>query len=129
LAGPRTETDLEIDPNSIQVAGITNGSYKSTPYKRPSIFTTIDYDYNGKYLLSIIARRDQSSTFSSKNSVAFFKSILGGWIVSKEDFFKKDGLINFLKIKGSYGTLGNDVAPSNAYREQLVTSTYVLIIR
>lgn len=125
LAGPRTQTDLEIDPNSAQVAGVTNGSYKSTPYNRPSLFTTIDYDFKGKYLLSFIARRDQSSRFSSKNSVAFFKSILGGWIVSDEDFWKKDGFFNFLKIRGSYGTLGNDIAPADAYRELLVSSTYV----
>ncbi len=126
LAGPRSATDLELDPNSELIPGITNGSYKSTPYKRPSIFSTIDYDYEGKYLVSFIARRDQSSSFSSKNSVAFFKSLLGGWIISKEDFFTKDGLVNFLKVKASYGTLGNDVAPSNAYRSLLTgEGTYV----
>jgi TonB-linked SusC/RagA family outer membrane protein len=120
LTGLPTATDLEIDPNSPPLAGIvTNGSYKSTPYKRPSLFATLDYNFKEKYLLSFIFRRDQSSSFSEKNSVAYFKSILGGWLVSQEDFFNKDGIVNFLKIKGSYGTLGNDVAPSNAYRSQL----------
>ena len=120
LTGLPTATDLEIDPNSPPLAGIvTNGSYKSTPYKRPSLFATLDYNFKEKYLLSFIFRRDQSSSFSEKNSVAYFKSILGGWLVSQEDFFNKDGVVNFLKIKGSYGTLGNDVAPSNAYRSQL----------
>jgi TonB-linked SusC/RagA family outer membrane protein len=105
---------------------ITTGSYKSTPYKRPSFFGTIDYNYKEKYLLSFIFRRDQSSSFSSKYSVAYFSSILGGWIVSQEDFFKKDGLVNFLKIKGSYGTLGNDVANANSYRPLLTgEATYV----
>ncbi|RAR72933.1 SusC/RagA family TonB-linked outer membrane protein [Flavobacterium aciduliphilum] len=105
---------------------ITNGSYKSTPYKRPSLFTTIDYDYKGKYLLTFIGRRDQSSRFSSKYSVAYFKSILLGWVLSNEDFFNKDLPINFLKLKASYGTLGNDVAPANAYRGLLTgEATYV----
>ena len=118
--GLPTAIDLEIDPNSEPLAGIvTNGSYKSTPYKRPSLFATLDYNFKEKYLLSFIFRRDQSSSFSEKNSVAYFKSILGGWLVSQEDFFNKDGIVNFLKIKGSYGTLGNDVAPPNAYRSQL----------
>ena len=120
LAGPPTFVDLEIDPNSLPRAGVaTNGSYKSTPYKRPSLFATLDYNFKEKYLLSFIFRRDQSSSFSEKNSVAYFKSILGGWLVSQEDFFNKDGIVNFLKIKGSYGTLGNDIAPPNAYRSQL----------
>ena len=120
LAGAPTFVDLEIDPNSLPRPGIvTNGSYKSTPYKRPSLFSTLDYNYKEKYLLSFIFRRDQSSSFSENNSVAYFKSILGGWIVSQEDFFNKNGIVNFLKLKGSYGTLGNDVAPSNAYRSQL----------
>jgi TonB-linked SusC/RagA family outer membrane protein len=79
----------------------------------------LDYNFKEKYLLSFIFRRDQSSSFSENNSVAYFKSILGGWIVSQEDFFNKNGIVNFLKLKGSYGTLGNDVAPSNAYRSQL----------
>jgi TonB-linked SusC/RagA family outer membrane protein len=69
--------------------------------------------------LSFIFRRDQSSSFSENNSVAYFKSILGGWLVSQEDFFNKNGVVNFLKLKASYGTLGNDVAPANAYRSQL----------
>lgn len=112
LAGPRTVTDLEIDPNSPLVAGVVNGSYKSTPYKRPSIFTTLDYNFKEKYLVTFILRRDQSSLFPKSNSVAYFKSILGGWIISKEDFFNKNGAINFLKLRGSYGTLGNDVAGS-----------------
>ena len=120
LTGLPTAEDLEINPNSPALAGIvTNGSYKSTPYKRPSLFATLDYNFKEKYLVSFILRRDQSSTFYGKNSVAYFKSILGGWLVSQEDFFNKDGIVNFLKIKGSYGTLGNDVARINAYRSQL----------
>jgi len=120
LAGVATVEDLDVNPNSpVKPAVNTNGSYKSTPYKRPSVFATIDYNLNEKYLLSFIFRRDQSSSFSEKNSVAHFSSILGGWIISQEDFFNKNGIVNFLKVKGSYGTLGNDVAPSNAYRSQL----------
>lgn len=102
------------------------GSYKSAPYKAPSTFATLDYDFKGKYLLSYIFRRDQSSHFASGNSVGYFNSVLGGWIVSEEDFFKKEGFVNFLKIRGSYGTLGNDVAGPTDYTSTLVGATYIL---
>lgn len=118
--------DIQLAVGAPLPGVITTGSYKSTPYKRPSLFATLDYNFNEKYLLSLIARRDQSSTFSSQFSVAYFSSILGGWIVSQEGFFNKNGIINFLKLKGSYGTLGNDVAPANAYRSKLTgEATYV----
>lgn len=97
----------------------TNGSYKSTPYKRPSLFSTLDYDFKGKYLVSFILRRDQSSRFGPDFSVAYFKSILGGWIISDEEFFNNNGKINFLKLRGSYGTLGNDAIPGDAFRSFL----------
>jgi len=97
----------------------TNDSYKSTPYKRPSLFGTLDYNFREKYLLSFIFRRDQSSNFGPEFSVAYFRSVLGGWIISEEDFFNNDGKINFLKLRASYGTLGNDAIPGDAYRSFL----------
>jgi TonB-linked SusC/RagA family outer membrane protein len=117
--------DIQLANGTPPTGVITSGSYKSAPYKRPSLFATVDYAFKEKYLLSFIVRRDQSSRFPSKNSVAYFKSILGGWIVSEEDFFKKDGFVNFLKLRGSYGTLGNDVAGNSDFRSLLVTSTYI----
>jgi TonB-linked SusC/RagA family outer membrane protein len=118
--------DIQLANGTPPPGEITSGSYKSAPYKRPSLFATLDYDFKEKYLLTLILRRDQSSRFPTENSVAYFKSILGGWIVSQEDFFKKDGFVNFLKLRGSYGTLGNDVAGNGDFRSLLVTSTYVI---
>ena len=118
--------DIQLANGTPPEGVITSGSYKSSPYKRPSLFATLDYDFKEKYLLSFIVRRDQSSRFPTKNSVAVFKSILGGWIVSQEDFFKKDGFVNFLKIRGSFGTLGNDVAGNSDFRSLLVNSSYVI---
>ena len=116
--------DISLANGIPPVGVLTTGSYKSTPYKRPSLFATLDYNYKEKYLVAFILRRDQSSLFPKSNSVAFFKSILCGWVLSKEDFFNKDGVINFLKLRGSYGTLGNDVAGS--FRSLLTgEATYV----
>lgn len=99
--------------------GLTVGSYKAAPYKRPSLFGTFDYDYKGKYLFSIIYRRDQSSRFGPEFSVAHFPSFLGGWIISEENFFNKESKVNFLKLRGSYGTLGNDAIGNFRYRALL----------
>ncbi len=75
--------------------------------RNASLFGRINYDYKGKYLASVTSRRDGSTAFGKDNKWAFFPSGSLGWVVSKENFFKSN-LINFLKIRGSYGSLGND---------------------
>jgi TonB-dependent starch-binding outer membrane protein SusC len=72
-----------------------------------SYFTRINYDYKEKYLGSFTARRDGSYAFGAKNKYANFFSGSAGWVVSKENFFKSD-FINYLKIRGSYGSIGNE---------------------
>ncbi len=72
-----------------------------------SFFGRIQYDYDGKYLLSAMLRRDASTKFGPNNRVGNFPSVSAGWVVSKEDFFNVD-FINSLKIRGSWGITGND---------------------
>ncbi|MDK2773013.1 MAG: TonB-dependent receptor [Flavobacterium sp.] len=100
--------DIDLANGPVPDGVVPTGSYKAPTYRRPSLFATLDYDFKGKYLLSYIARRDQSSNFGPTYSVAYFNSILGGWIISDEAFFENVKTINFLKLRASYGTLGND---------------------
>ncbi len=101
------------------------GAYSAT-YRRLSYFSTLDYDYKGKYFISGILRRDSSSRFGPENRVAYFTSILGGWVVSEESFFKANNTLNFLKLRASYGSLGNDAIGDYRYRTLLNgESTYV----
>ncbi|MFK7746895.1 MAG: SusC/RagA family TonB-linked outer membrane protein [Kordia sp.] len=72
-----------------------------------SIFGRVQYDYQGKYLFSAMMRRDASTRFGPDNRFGYFPSFSGGWILSKEDFFKSE-LINSLKVRGSWGITGND---------------------
>lgn len=72
-----------------------------------SYFSRFNYDYQDKYLASFTARRDGSYAFGNNNKYANFFSGSLGWIVSKEQFFKSNS-INFLKIRGSYGSIGNE---------------------
>lgn len=75
--------------------------------KNASYFGRINYDYKAKYLASFTARRDGSYAFGPENKFANFFSGSAGWIASSEDFFHST-VINYLKIRGSYGTVGNE---------------------
>jgi TonB-linked SusC/RagA family outer membrane protein len=87
----------------------TNGwGYENQPYTLSSIFTRLNYDYQGKYLFTGIIRRDGSSHFGSNNVYGYFPSVSVGWVVSQEGFWKSNDIINYLKIRAGYGVNGND---------------------
>lgn len=73
-----------------------------------SYFARVNYDYDGKYLLSASLRRDGSSRFATNNKWGYFPAISAGWVVSKEDFFNDISSISHLKLRASYGLTGND---------------------
>ena len=68
-----------------------------------SYISRAQYNYNNKYYLSASVRRDGSSRMSENNRWGTFWSVSGGWVIS-EDFLKNNNTINYLKIRGSYGT-------------------------
>ena len=73
-----------------------------------SWFGRINYDYAGKYLFEFDLRRDGSSRFSEDNRWGTFPSVSVGWRISEEDFFERyRDVVNNLKIRGSWGKLGN----------------------
>ncbi len=129
-------TGFDVPNNSWEFADIslttgyseakTASSYKYDE-RRLSYFTRIEYDYKGKYLLSAMLRRDMSTRFGPNNRVAYFPSITGGWVISDESFFKANSTLNFLKLRASYGVLGNDRIGDNRYVGLLNgEATYVL---
>jgi len=67
----------------------------------------IDYDYDGRYILSGTIRRDGSSRFKEANRYGVFPSGSLGWRISRESFFPQDGFVSNLKLRGSYGLLGS----------------------
>jgi TonB-linked SusC/RagA family outer membrane protein len=74
-----------------------------------SLMTRIEYDFQEKYLASVTVRRDGSTSFGKNNKFAIFPSASFGWVASNEDFFESS-FINFVKIRASYGSVGNDNA-------------------
>lgn len=107
--------------------GKTNSAYVYD-VRKLSFFGRLQYDYKGKYLVSGMLRRDASSNFGPDNRVGYFPSVTGGWILSEENFLKDSQVINFLKLRGSYGTLGNDETGASGYYRALLNgeATYVL---
>ncbi|TDE06991.1 SusC/RagA family TonB-linked outer membrane protein [Flavobacterium sandaracinum] len=104
---------------------LSNSSYVFDE-RRLSYFARGQYDYKGKYLFSAMIRRDASTKFGPGNKVGYFPSFTAGWVISDEGFFGEDKIVNFMKLRGSYGTLGNDQIPNNGYISQLNgEATYV----
>lgn len=104
---------------------LSNSSY-TYDNRLTSYFGRFQYNYQGKYLMSAMIRRDAASDFAPKNRVDYFSSITFGWKISKESFLENSETINFLKLRGSYGTLGNNVG-RDLYRALLSgEATYVL---
>lgn len=71
----------------------------------------ISYDYDGKYLVELAGRRDASWKFKSNKRWGIFPSVSLGWRISGEGFYESSGIskvINDLKIRASYGELGDD---------------------
>jgi TonB-linked SusC/RagA family outer membrane protein len=93
----------ELDNFSVIAAA--DGS--STDYKLEGFFTRLNYDFDNKYYLSASVRRDGSSVFSN-NKWGTFYSVGGSWRISQENFMKDVSFVNNLKLRGSYGEVGND---------------------
>ena len=73
-----------------------------------SYFTRVQYDYKGKYLFSAVLRRDGSTKFGPENKFGYFPSASIGWVASDEEFMGENNFFDLLKVRASYGVLGND---------------------
>lgn len=82
-------------------------------YARQSFVGRVNYGFDGRYLLSASIRADGSSKFSER--WGYFPTVGVGWVLSEESFLKGKGIFDFLKLRGSWGKLGNDNIPTNAY--------------
>ncbi|MFV8324844.1 SusC/RagA family TonB-linked outer membrane protein [Flavobacterium sp. ZS1P14] len=90
-------------------------TFDMTEHKLTSLFARMNYDYKEKYLFTGIIRRDGSSRFGANNKFGVFPSFNLGWVLTKEDFWKENNVINTLKIRGGYGVVGNDAIPNFRY--------------
>lgn len=110
-------------------AGEINSSTQTDGYasqtSRRNYFGRLNYSFADKYLLQFNWRYDGSSNFPSDKRYGFFPGVSVGWRISKENFMRSVGVVNDLKLRGSYGLLGNDnVGAFQFLTRYTVTSIY-----
>ncbi len=88
--------------------GLRDNSGAAYEYARRSFFGRVDYSFNGKYLLQANVRLDGSSRFARNRRWGTFPSASVGWVISKESFMQNLSFLPFLKLRFSYGLLGNE---------------------
>ncbi|UBM58662.1 TonB-dependent receptor [Marinilongibacter aquaticus] len=82
------------------------GSAYETAYR--SFFGRLTYNYKDKYLVQTNIRRDGSSRFNKKYRWGVFPSVSVGWVLSEESFLQSQKLFSYLKLRASWGALGNE---------------------
>lgn len=99
----------------------------STEWALQSLFGRINYDYRQKYLLELNGRNDGSSRFASGHKYSFFPSVSAGWRITEEPFMEPLGkIVTELKLRGSWGQLGNQNISNYAFASYLNIDTYTL---
>jgi len=90
---------------------------------KDSYFGRVNYDYDNKYLASASIRQDKSSRFAEKNNTGVFWSAALGWNLHREEFFAASKVVNQLKLRTSYGQVGNDggISAAPGYNADLTT--------
>ena len=78
-----------------------------------SVFGRVNYTYKDRYLVEANLRRDASSRFAKGYRADWFPSFSVGWNITEEPFFRENSAITFLKLRGSWGKLGNQGTPNN----------------
>lgn len=100
-----------VDGASTELANFTTTSSltsRTDKYRTEGYFSRANYNYNEKYFASASFRRDGTSRFSPALRWGNFWSVGGAWRLDSENFIKEISWINLLKLRGSYGSVGND---------------------
>ena len=93
----------------LQNSKTTHAESFETKHALASYIGRLNYDFDGKYLISGVIRRDGSSRLSKNIRWETFPSVSAGWRFDKESFFPiSHDIINMFKVRGSYGVLGNE---------------------
>lgn len=105
-----TNSSLGISNGTdIYLTSFDKGERNVIPYQDriESFFGRLNYDYDGRYLVNASIRRDGTSKYSSDDRYRIFPAVSAGWVVSKESFMSEQNVFNLLKLRASWGKLGN----------------------
>jgi len=91
-----------------------------------SVFSRVNYNFKNKYLLEANLRNDGTSKVSPGYRWGLFPSVSAGWLISEESFLRDNiNWIDQLKLRGSYGTLGNQDVGTYLYQDNLLINNIV----
>ena len=111
--------DVPADPNLWYIgtgnANTSTNDGGGDKWARNSYIGRVNYNFNDKYLLTATIRADGSSRFPLGNRWGYFPSFGAGWIISNENFMQSQSVFQTLKLRASWGRVGNDRIPSDAY--------------
>jgi len=115
--GSRTSVPEDQDQWYLGAGSPTNQTNDNTGDKasRNSYIGRLNYSYANRYLLTATLRADGTSRFPSQNRWGYFPSVGLGWNLVNESFMKEQKLFSALKIRASYGKVGNDLIPTSTY--------------
>ncbi|WP_316768733.1 TonB-dependent receptor [Pedobacter frigiditerrae] len=106
-----SEGDLYLALGTAATRTVTDGGALSTS---ASYFGRVNYSFKDRYLLNATIRRDGASQFFGGGDLwGNFPAVGAGWVISNEDFMKDQKVFNYLKLKGSWGKVGNAGVPVN----------------
>ncbi|MBC8081925.1 MAG: SusC/RagA family TonB-linked outer membrane protein, partial [Hymenobacter sp.] len=105
---PNTAVNGFVDPNDPD-------PFLPAKDRRISFLGRVNYTFKDRYLFTTNLRRDATSRFARDRREGFFPSVGLGWVVSDEGFLEGNSALNFLKLRASFGQLGNDQIPANSY--------------
>ena len=91
-----------------------------TEHKISSLFSRVNYSFSDRFLFTGIIRRDGSTRFGPNKKYGLFPSFSAGWNIYKENFWPTNDVVNFLKIRGGYGVVGNDNSGDFQYLSRVV---------
>ncbi len=116
-----TSSALDVPENKDQwflntgTAGTQVVDNTGDKWTRNSFIGRLNYVYNSRYLLTATIRADGTSRFSEDNRWGYFPSVGVGWNISEESFLHDQKIFDVLKLRGSWGRVGNDNIPTSLY--------------
>jgi len=110
LSATRLNLPIDDDKDFLVISAGTGAQTNSGSFSRSSLYSLfgrLDYTFDDKYFINGTLRRDQSSKFGRNYRTGYFPSAAVGWRVSSEPFMADIGWLDDLKLRGSWGVIGN----------------------
>ncbi|TXI34287.1 MAG: TonB-dependent receptor [Niabella sp.] len=130
LSGSNVEGEAFPSDKFTRIASaaiISGGSSDATHYRFMSYFLRSNFKFFNRYLFSASVRADGSSRFSKNKPYGVFPAVSAGWLISEENFLKNSAVLNYLKLRSSYGRTGNAEIGNFSSRTLFTSSAYANI--